>query len=353
MVLAEVRLPKSITVSVRCRTARNSAKGSRRHPVTLHPDGTIETGHDLEQERILAALGGYLSCLEMVDTAAPAFLTWFAHQQRLVPRPIRAAHQGAPWHAVERASCCPRKGFRTPQEAAAHVREPKHAALLHGAHARQVMELTSGVGGLDPPEMPGDPWATLWECGMHPDEVDRISLELDLDDPLPVGFYLGVMANEPDFEWLVSTMRALPLEPRSIVWLAWTYRQLDREQMDLRAQWLATGVMDRLVLPLMQSPYSIQDVELFARYWRVSFTTAAMTILEWPRTGLSPRVEHLTGDRFNHLGVPPQPPTPQARRRLRDLLDDDAYTEEQLAIALSIFGSVGMAARGLEWGIPR
>lgn len=351
MVGVEVQLQSPVTVSVSCRTARNSTKGSRRHPVTIHPDGTIETGHDLEQERILAALGGYLSCLELVETAAPAFFTWFAFQQRLVPRPIQAPHERGRWRAVETAGCCPRRGFETALEAAEHVRDPKHAALLHGAHARQVAELTRGVQGLSAPEMPDGPWYRLWECGMHPDEVERISFELDLDDPLPAEFYLAVMARQPDLGWLLSTMSALPLEPRSIVWLAWTYGTLDREQLDLRARWLATGVMDRLVVPLMHSAYEIADVEAFAAYWRLSFTAASIALLEWARSGVSPGVDQLVGSRFDHLGVPPHPPTDEARRRLRDVLGTDLFTEGQLAVALSVFGSVGMAARGLEWGI--
>lgn len=347
----DVRLPASVTVTVSCRTARNSTKGSRRHPVTIHPDGTIDTGHDLEQERILAALGGYLSCLELVETAAPAFLTWFAFQQRLIPRPIQAPHERGRWRAVETAGCCPRRGFDTALDAASHVRDPKHAALLHGAHARQVAELTRGVEGLAVPEMPDGPWFKLWECGMHPDQVERISLELDLDDTLPAEFYLAVMARQPDLAWLRSTMQALPLSPRTIVSLAWTYGALDREQLDLRARWLATGVMDRLVVPLMHSPYEIADVEAFGAYWRLSLTAAAMALLEWARSGVSPQVDQLVGTRFDHLGVPPRPPTDEARRRLRDVLGTEMFTEEQLAIALSVFGSVGMAARGLEWGI--
>lgn len=120
---AESRLAAPITVTVSCRTSRNSAKGSKRHPVTLHPDGTIETPHDLEQERILAALGGYLSCLELVDVATPVFLEWYALEQRLAPRPIRATRSAGPWRTARTAQCCPRRGFSTPQEAAAHARD--------------------------------------------------------------------------------------------------------------------------------------------------------------------------------------------------------------------------------------
>ena len=102
-------LPGPITVTVTCRTSRDSAKGSKRHPVTLYPDGTVDTGHDLEQERILVALGGYMSCLELADSASPAVLEWFVLEQRLAPSPIRANQARGPWHAAKKARCCARR----------------------------------------------------------------------------------------------------------------------------------------------------------------------------------------------------------------------------------------------------
>lgn len=341
-------LPGPITVSVTCRTSRNSTKGSKRHPVTLYPDGTVDTGHDLEQERILAALGGYLSCLELADVASPAVLEWYTLQQRLADRPIRAAHSRAPWHPAKRAECCARRGYKTPQEAAAHARDPKHVARTHGAHAWQVAELCRGIAPEPAPEMPGDPWATMWECGMHPDELDRISLEIDADDPLPVYFYLGVIARNPNLAWIRDTMRAVPLEPRSVTYLAWSYSKIDRLDPTLRSQWLRTGIMDRLAQGLINSPYEIADVEAFAAHWAISPAMAGVELMKWCDSGVAPPVAMLTGPELDHLAYPPTPPRWQTRERLRDELDGQGQcTEEELAVALVRWGSVGRAAEAL------
>ena len=341
-------LPGPITVTVTCRTSRNSAKGSKRHPVTLYPDGTVDTGHDLEQERILAALGGYLSCLELADSASPAVLEWFVLQQRLAPRPIRARQARGPWHAAKKARCCARRGHKTPQDAAAHARDPKHVALTHGAHAFQVVALCKGIAAEPPPEMPGEPWTTMWDCGMHPDEVDRISMEIDADEPLPVQFYLGVMARNPNLAWIRDTTRAVPLEPRSITYLAWSYGKADRADPTLRARWLRTGIMDRLALRLISSPYDFTDVEEFAAHWSISTVMAGVELMKWYDSGVAPSVAVLTAPGLEHLAYPPTPPRWQTRERLRDELDGLAQcTEEELALALVRWGSVGRAAEAL------
>lgn len=345
MVGAEPRLAAPITVTVSCRTSRDSAKGSKRHPITLYPDGTIDTGHDLEQERILAALGGYLSCLELVDVASVAFLRWYAAEQRMAPRPIRAKQLKGPWRTAGKAQCCPRRGFKTPQEAADHARTPRHVALVHGAHARQLAELARGVTPQPAPDMPGEPWITMWDCGMHPDELDRVSLELDLDDPMPPEFYLGLMATNPDLDWLRQTIKATDVGSRWATWLAWSYGTQDRQDPMGRARWINAGAWFRHAQRLMGSVYEIEDVQAFAGYWGLSFAAAARELDKWIDSGVTPPVADLTGDAFDHLGYPPTPPKWQTRARLRDELEGGS--EEELAVAIVQYGSVKRAAAGL------
>jgi hypothetical protein len=54
-----------LTLKVRCWTSRSSKAPVTRHPVTIHPDWSVTTPHDLESERVAAAFGGYLSCLDL------------------------------------------------------------------------------------------------------------------------------------------------------------------------------------------------------------------------------------------------------------------------------------------------
>ena len=233
-------------------------------------------------------------------------------------------------------------------QAAAHARDPKHVALTHGAHAWQVVALCRGISPEPAPETPGDPWRTMWECGMHPDEVDRISMEIDAVEPLPVQFYLGMMARNPNLAWIRDTKRAVPLEPRSITYLAWSYGKADHADPTMRARWLRTGIMDRLALRLMHSPYDIADVEAFAAHWAISPVMAGVELTKWFDSGVAPPVSVLTAPGLEHLAYPPTPPSWQTRERLRDELDGTGpYTEEELAMALVRWGSVARAAEGL------
>ena len=60
-----------LTISIRCSTVRANGPG-KRHDITINPDWTITTPHDLDLERIATAMGGYLSCLEFGDHTLPA-----------------------------------------------------------------------------------------------------------------------------------------------------------------------------------------------------------------------------------------------------------------------------------------
>ena len=208
--------------------------------------------------------------------------------------------------------------------------------------------LCRGIAPEPAPEMPGEPWTTMWDCGMHPDEVDRISMDIDADDPLPMQFYLGVSARNPSLAWIRDTMRAVPLEHRSITYLAWSYGKADRADPTLRARWLRTGIMDRLALRLIDSPYDIADVEAFAAHWAISPVMAGVELMKWCDSGVAPSVAALTASELEHLAYPPTPPRWQARARLRDELEEpNQYAEEELAVALVRWGSVGRAAEGL------
>ena len=49
---------------MRCRTSP-TAEDAWTHRVTIHPDWSVTTPHDLDAERVGMALGGYCSCVEL------------------------------------------------------------------------------------------------------------------------------------------------------------------------------------------------------------------------------------------------------------------------------------------------
>jgi len=144
------------------------------------------------------------------------------------------------------------------------------------------------------------------------------------------------------------------LEPHSITYLAWSYGKADRADPTLRARWLRTGITDRIALRLSGGPYDNGDVEAFARHWAISPVMAGVELMKWYDSGAAPPVAMLTGPELEHLAYPPTPPRWQTRERLRDELEDrrvagvDGMTDEELALALVRWGSVGRAVNALE-----
>ena len=71
--MSQLLLPYPLVIKVPCRTSAEPGARAKVHAITLEADGSVTTPHDLDNERIAAALGGYLSCLDLVDKAVPAF----------------------------------------------------------------------------------------------------------------------------------------------------------------------------------------------------------------------------------------------------------------------------------------
>lgn len=345
-------LEEPVTITVTCRTSRAAVRGTTgRHPVTIHTDGTVDTGHDVDSERILAAMGGYLSCLDFIDRVVPAFGELLQRRRRRAPYPITADRAGGPWRCVDGGTCC-RRGFRDARDAAEHARDPGHVATVRGVHQSQVRALAEAAA-VPVPVLPTEQHTRLWERGLHPEQVDRIAARVGATRELPDDFYLGVMCRRPDLDWLSATLRAADCDATTSVWLAWTHGPIDRQDPDGRVRWLRGGMMPSLVIPMMQSPYDVDDVKAFAQHWRISFFGAAFELVKWCNAGLTPALEELVGPRTDHLAFPPQPPSMQARRRVRDLLDPRfaGASETDIALALVEFGNAGRATRALEWGM--
>ena len=347
--MSQLLLPVPIELTVACRTSRGVGAKTRRHPVTIEVDGTVTTPHDLDAERVAAAMGGYLSCLDLVDRAAPAFQQWLRAIRREDPRPLRTRDAGTTWHPAERGRCCAWRGYDAAQSAAAHGRDPGHLAAVHDADPHQVRALIKGAAIPEPPAPRAEPERTLWACGLQPERVRQVARAVPCRDTLSVEFHLAVLVRKPDLEWLAVTLAELDGSADLATWLAWTMQPDDRRDPRLRVEWLRPGIAPRAVLPLVGAGYTVADVHRLATAFAGSDAQAALALLDWVEHGYRPTVTDLVEAGRMHLVVPPEAPAQAAVERLREGLGQRAVvmSDTDLALALVRHGTVWHAKRAM------
>jgi hypothetical protein len=366
----------SISVSVLCSHSPDLADATR-HPVTITADWSVLTPHDLEAERVAAAFGGYLSCLELVDLVVPAVRdTVQRHARRVVPRLIRGARGSWRSAPAVAARCC--HPVATASAAAEHLRTVEHAAARSGRMewvASTLLERmlryhnaarSFALSGRDAAllrrvvQSPTGPTA-VWDAGLHPTVVEAIhDAVVGFDGPaLPEALYLGVVARRPSLDWLADTVAAGtkgvdPSDPATSTpelaeWLAWTQTAVDRRHRHARADWLRTGVPHSWIEQLSAAGYVPGDVARLSRHTRRSVAGTAHLLLSWVRAGCQPTVEQLV-ELFD-AGVPPwYEPSRPTIHRLRDLLPAAArqFSTTELGLLLARHGTAAAAAAAVR-----
>lgn len=281
------------------------------HPITIHPDWTVSTPHDLHAERVGRALGGYLSCLDVVDVLMPLVRGLWEHRFRLTPPslvPLRggwdwAVGKDPRWHVPGESACGGCGGRPSLLETA-----PKVATHLRGVgHWRLLADLTGAQTRLLAQIVPGEPapprrwpassavrlaeeWGWLWEAGVHPAEVTRIHTALGLRGPMAPSAYLHVLTESIDLDWLRQFVTTGAAE---VAWAACTYTRRDQEDRSARERWRASGLPIRVIPRLMDSPYSLADVDRVARELDIRPEWAARLLGRWASLSGNPRVDEI------------------------------------------------------------
>ncbi len=355
-----------LSVMVRCRTRRRGR--GRSHQVVLGPDWSVDTPHDLDAERIGTALGGYLSCLDLVDHAVPALRDLVQLVGRRTLPPLSRNHVGRWVVDQPTAGCrCGQDSFATPYEAAEHVRRADHLARRYGADAGQVAELLAvvvqahGGFGMCPP--PG--WVALgavreprgidvlWGAGVPPELVMEVQDRLPGLGPLPTAAYLGAAYRCDDLAWLARTVARAPAADGDVAtWAAWGYGDGDRAHPHARGDWLALGVPRSAVDVLVEGAIGVRAAEELAETTGRTIPRAALVLASWERVGCRPGPGDIAALDVLGLGDSYEPSGPavtglhEVTRRL-----EVPPTRTQVAVLLGLAGNrqdaLALARRGV------
>ena len=304
-----------VTVSVCCGADQSSRA---EHAVTVRaavePEGVwlVDTGHDLEAERVAAALGGgRLACLDVAEFEVPAIEGYWRSLRRDVlagiqPEVARRA-KTAKWLVTTRVKgCeCESKRWDRPEEAAAHLRDLGHWCRKHGAQHRSTQRLLRLFQQATGPAAWSERWplsATsycvehdedlfrLWESGIHPDVVGELHTGLGLDDPLNAHAYLHIVTQRIDLGWLRQFTSG---GPQAVAWAATTWTEWDAGHPRARIEWFEAGLHYKVITSLLGSPYSLDDVRALASATGMSVNAAGHVIADWLAAGCRPSLEQL------------------------------------------------------------
>lgn len=352
---------EGITFDVRCRT-RAGARG-RSHPVTVHPDWSLDVPHDLDAERIGVALGGTHTCVELADRTLPAARDVVEHQLRLaLPRLER--DDSGPWRVVVDApGCtCEHRTFDTAATAARHLRTITHWARFHAAAPSRIDRVVNALLPTTPIEPPcplphraasgyldePDGLDLLWDAGVHPSRVAALVAAISPDGtPVPTQLVLD-RAVEPDgSRWLEQF---IAFGPMVLAWAARTRTHRDARRPDERRSLIEADLPLPAIAALMTGEgYTLTDIRAYARALGVPEHRAAHTLAAWQTAGVTPTVPQLValaheGPVFS--GVPPLDAVLRARTHAAE--GDWRPSRAEAALAIARTGTVPDAVAHLR-----
>lgn len=296
-----------LEVIVRCRTSP-TGEDVGTHRVTIHPDWSVTTPHDLDAERVGMALGGYCSCVELVDVTIPALrsvIDVLTHPVTAKVEPTKAGR----WTVQRAHACCRAREFSGIVQAARHLRSAPH--LVKAVRARRrlpldeaqfeellwVCEMNWGLqhGPRHPAEAlvrePGG-LDDLWVCGISPDQVERFAaMAVGVREPLPVAYYLALVYRSVECEWLGEAVALCP-DPDIATWLAWQEAPHDRAPAAEWGGWLALGVPRKALLALLDLAVPVERAYALATALAVPTPVVARELGTWAMAGCTPTLSH-------------------------------------------------------------
>lgn len=325
---------QSFRFEVTCRTGQGRGV---RHEVVVAPDWSVGTGHDVEAERIAAAFGSSVTCLNVIDRLIPALRRGLMLRQRLVRPSIQRGKHG--WIVTDPVERCRCRGAQTQSglslmtaaAAARHERSAQHLAKKFRVGANRLEALFEALeaqhSGLE--RIPDNPTARslvlepyglveLWEAGIHPDRViDTHRLLWPTTGAVPARFYLPFG----------------------------TYLRADRWQ-----PWSQFGLPVLDIEQLLDSGYQPGAVAALASRLQRTPRAVAGDLAAWLRVGCRPtkdEISHL----FAHRGVRFQVPSSSAIDLVHEQIGSGDCTRTQVGLVLAVTRTTDHAVNALSAGV--
>ncbi|MEI2715195.1 MAG: hypothetical protein V9G04_18360 [Nocardioides sp.] len=306
-----------VSFAVDCRT--QPRRRGTPHIVTLTDGWELETGHDLDAERVAVALGSYSTCVQLADHLLPAARDHWLHVHRLVPPAI--TRRGNAWVVAQPVPGCsclvasPTSADR----AADHLRGISHWAAVHDVKRVALKSVCEQIGRvLDDAFSPAS-WAdhhyagrrltdpagvrTLWEAGIPPKVILAVTdMIAPHGEPMDARLVREVALHRIGAQWLAHFEAG---GPALLNWALTTYCPRDVEEPACRFDWLALGLHPFDVTTLMSSTWRPEEIHEIAHDADVPPRRAGEAAAAWWRLEIQPEAYDLM--RLLRAGVPTKP----------------------------------------------
>lgn len=238
----------SLTLSVEC-TATPGARFGAVHEVRIETDWTVRTPHDIQAERIAAALGSWVSCVDLVERVIPT---------------VR--------HVLEAMACG--RGLEPGQlDEHTGAGSDRIASLLRQARAAWVTQAETGLV-----EQGARGWSELWDLGLHPTLVRQLAHLVPRHLlPLPTAFFRDAARSGVDHRLLARTVGLLP-DREVAFWAVQRGRGLDGAAIEEAATLRELGLQPRDALLALETGIDSASIRHFALARRVT-TVSAVRLL--------------------------------------------------------------------------
>lgn len=329
----DVTLSGPLRIEIPCRTSTSGPPG--RHPATINTDWSVDTGHDLDAERIARVLGGSTSCLGIAERAAAGLhlIAQFHARRRIANASYSQATES--W-----ALTLPGHGrIPTTTGIAQLTRDPSLFSTMldldHGAFRALAATVATAVTA-GPRPLPGadrlvcgrDPLETLWYAGIHPGFVHAAHAALRPVDgrPFSAELYVALAYHRPRLDYVRNVLLATD-QPSDWLWAITTERAEDRRHPHARADLLAEGVGRGKLRTLVQHCYTVAEIRELAEGSGVRPGVAIARLHSWVKGGCVPRPRDLLAldAVFGHVVRPP------TKREIDDALDRTALNHMSFA----------------------
>jgi len=334
------------------------------HDATLDHDWRLETPHDLDAERIAAAFGGTLTCLDL-ERAVPTVRRWIGLELR---RTLPRLHHGRLGWTASGGGCCgiARRPFHTAAEAAGHLRDLAHLCREDGADLTAARMLADAVGeahgftGRQPFPQPDaetrcvprlEDLELLWAAGVAPHLVEHLHERAGCVRPLALDYWLGVLTRRPDVVALAGCELADATWTGLSGWLGWATTRTDATQPEARRDWLAYGAPHHVVQDLVAAGYVADDATALAAGTARTRTAAVSCLAGWAKADCHPDVDALI--RLYLLGTTRSAaPSAEAVGRVREALPCGTFAVDDpvAGVMLAVAGTVADAVAWLRHG---